>query len=213
MWQYRWTRLFGNAIQGSCLSASAFSRGQATGARMPVSASVLRRVLLIVLVTCLVACGKTEPPPSPPPTPAVAANPNVDVELVEALRVFEGRFDWRSDLGWYVFNEMENLRKLVESRNPNFESHDPDPVWNTLVGCIDDFRPARAMLDGKKPVVVGVVCYQALRLFVTHEETDATGDIAQTWAGHIEPTATPSELAAAKKAWLHVLKDKTYGFL
>ena len=111
MWQYRWTRLFGNAIQGSCLSASAFSRGQATGARMPVSASVLRRVLLIVFVTGLSACGKTEPPPSPPPTPAVAANPKVDVELVEALRVFEGRFDWRSDLGEqgrYVFAEIES---------------------------------------------------------------------------------------------------------
>ncbi len=211
MWQYRLARLFGNPIQSSCLSASEFSCGQATEARMPVSVGVLRRVLFIVLVTGLSACGKTEPPQSPPPP--VATKPTADVELVEALRVFEGRFDWRSDLGWYVFNEMENLRKLVESHNPNFESHDPDPVWNTLVGCIDDLRPARATLDGKKTVVVGVVCYQAFRLFVTHEETDATGDIAQTWAGHIEPTATPSELSAAKKAWLQVLKDKTYGFL
>lgn len=213
MWQYRWAGLFGNTIQGSCLSASAFSRGQATGARMPISAGVFRRVLLIVLVTGLVACGKTEPPPSSPPTPAVAVNPKVDTDLVEGLRVFEGRFEWRKDLGWYDFNEMEKLRELIEARKPNFESHDPDPVWNTLVGCIDDLRPARATLDGKKPVVVGVVCYQALRLFVTHEETDASGDIAQTWVGHIEPTATPDELAAAKKAWLQVLKDKTYGFL
>ena len=173
---------------------------------MPVSAGVLRRVLFIVLVTGLSACGKTEPPPSLPPPPPVATNPNVDVELVEALRVFEGRFDWRSDLGdqgQYVFEDTEKLRKLVESRNL-------DLAVNTLVGCIDDLRPARAILDGKKTVVVGAVCYEALTSMVYHEETDSTGDIAQTWAGHIEPTATPSELAAAKQAWLQVLKNKTY---
>lgn len=212
MRQYGLARLLGHTLQNDCLISSGFNRVRSTQAGMPVSIVVaLRRGLLILFGASLVACGKTEPPPAL--TPRVDAKPTADVELVEALRVFEGRFDWRSDLGRYVFNEMENLQKLIESRNPNLESHDPDPVWNTLVDCIDDLRPARATLDGKKTVVVGVVCYQALRLFVTHEETDTTGDIAQTWAGHIEPTATPSELSAAKKAWLQVLKDKTYGFL
>ena len=209
MWYYGLTRLRGNTVHNSGLIPPEFRRGPFTKARLRVSADTLRQVLLIVLIISLGACSKTEPPPSSPPGPIAAnANANVDVELVEALRVFEGRFDWRSDLGdqgRYVFEDIDKLRALVEARNP-------DLALNTLVGCIDDLRPARSVLDGKKTVVVGAVCYEAVTLMVIHEETDATGDIAQTWAGHIEPTATPSVLANAKQAWLQVLKDKSYGF-
>jgi len=129
----------------------------------------------------------------------------VDVALVEELMMVEGRFYWRNDLSRYVFNNMEKLEKIVASRKP-------DIAVNTMAECIDDFRPSHSILDGNR-VAVGVVCYQALTQTVVHEETGSNGDIAQTWAGHISPAATPSELSAAKKAWLQVLKDKTYGFL
>ena len=127
-----------------------------------------------------------------------------DVGLAEEIRMVEGRFDLWKEKNRYVFSAMMKLEKIVSSRKPDVAIHQ-------LVDCVDDLRPSNATLNGKA-LVVGVVCYQALTQTVAHEETGPDGDIVLKWPGHISPTATPGELAAAKKAWKKVLREGTYSF-
>jgi len=84
-----------------------------------------------------------------------------------------------------------------------------DQIVRDLVDCLDDATPSATTLKGDR-VPVGVVCYEALSQIVYYEPTEPNGDIARWWPGHVEPTATLSQLQEAKRAWADVLKKKAY---
>jgi hypothetical protein len=81
-----------------------------------------------------------------------------------------------------------------------------------LIECLDNPTLSQSTLNGK-PVVTGIVCYEALTQLASHEPTDAHGDVAKSWLGEVSPKASLAELKAAKEAWQQVQKEKTYSFL
>ena len=110
--------------------------------------------------------------------------------LEEALQAFAGHFTWDAARQDFVFSDRPGLAALLE---PAPETH-----LATLVACIDDPRPARALLNGE-PVRLGVLCYQALRLVAYVEAPD--------WPGHVGPLATAADRQAARKAWEAALAE------
>lgn len=113
--------------------------------------------------------------------------------LEDGLLTFEGRFQWQDARQDYVFSDRPGLAALLEPIT--------EDKLGRLAGCIDDPRLAAARLDGKA-VTLGVLCYQALRLFAYVER--------ENWPGHIGPLATPQERRAAKDAWLAALAEHDY---
>lgn len=121
--------------------------------------------------------------------PALAAATPVE----DALQRFEGSFRWDTARSAHVFSDRPGLAALLEPS--------PEEKLADLVTCIDDPRPAQATLDGQA-VSLGVMCYQALRLFAYVEKAD--------WPGHIGPQAAPAERSAARAAWQAVLGEGAY---
>ncbi|WP_193368652.1 hypothetical protein [Pelagibius marinus] len=141
--------------------------------------SGLRRPLLALLLLLSAALGTSGP---------AAAAP-----LEDDLLAFEGRFQWQDARRDYVFSDRPGLAGLLEPIT--------EDKLSALAGCIDDPRLAAARLDGKA-VTLGVMCYQALRLFAYVER--------ENWPGHIGPLATPEERRAAKQAWRTALAEHRY---
>ena len=121
------------------------------------------------------------------------SGPAAATSLEDELLAFEGRFQWQDARQDYVFSDRPGLADLLEPITEN--------KLRRLAGCIDDPRLAAARLGGKA-VILGAVCYQALRLFAYVEKED--------WPGHIGPLAGPEERRAAKRAWRTALAEQTY---
>ena len=121
--------------------------------------------------------------------------------LRSALAQVRGSYEWNDDLKKYVFSEQGAIEKLVDAAS--------DQTIRDLVNCLDDVSPSRTTLKGQ-PVPVGVICHQALSQIIYYEPTTTNGDLAGQWPGHLEPTATAADLAAAKSAWSDVVEKKAY---
>jgi hypothetical protein len=102
------------------------------------------------------------------------------------------------------------------SRKMAFDSiirqFDQNTILDTLVNYMDDTTSSKSVFEGK-PVMVGVLCYEALSLLIYYEPVDEKGDIAVSWQGFIKPGVTPDELKAAKEAWKQVLQSRTFKVL
>lgn len=138
---------------------------------------ILRRALLALLLGA--AAGASAP---------AAAGP-----LEDGLLAFQGRFQWQDARQDYIFSDRPGLAALLEPIT--------EDKLAALAGCIDDPRLAAARLDGKA-VTLGVMCYQALRLFAYVER--------ENWPGHIGPLADPQQRRAAKDAWRTALAGHDY---
>src|SRR5262249_53719515 len=99
------------------------------------------------------------------------------------------------------FSDKAALERLVGTAD--------DQTVRDLVDCLDDANPSATTLKGTH-VPVGVICYEALTQIAYYEPTDPNGDVARQWSGHVQPTATLTELPAAKRAWTEVVKKKAY---
>lgn len=77
-----------------------------------------------------------------------------------------------------------------------------------LVACLDRTELAKATARGR-PVPIGVMCYWALRRLAYYEWQGNPG-FPDKWPGEINPTATASDLRAAKEAWLRVVREGKY---
>jgi hypothetical protein len=134
---------------------------------------------------------------------AAAPLPQADVpSSVQAkLGAVRGSYKWNEDTKRYLFSDKQAIEGIVGAAT--------DQIVRDLVNCLDDRRPAQATLKGER-VSVGIVCYEALTQIVYYEPPARNGDIASTWSGHIEPTATGDQLAEAKRAWNDVIDKKAY---
>ncbi len=141
--------------------------------------TILRRPLLALLLLLGAVAGLSGP---------AAAGP-----LEDDLLGFEGRFQWQDARQDYIFSDRPGLAALLEPIT--------EDKLGALAGCIDDPRLAAVRLGGKA-VTLGVMCYQALRLFAYVEK--------ENWPGHIGPLAGPQERRAAKQAWLTALAGHDY---
>ena len=121
---------------------------------------------------------------------AGTAAPLPAASLEDALLTYDGRFVWDAARQEFVFSDRPGLATLLGPA--------PDAHLATLVACIDDPRPARALLDGAT-VALGVLCYQALRLIAYVEAPD--------WPGHVDPRAAAAERQAARRAWEAALAE------
>lgn len=113
-------------------------------------------------------------------------------------------YEWSNEAKRYRFSDKAALERLVGTAD--------DQMVRDLVDCLDDATPSATTLKGNR-VPVGLVCYEALTQIVYYEPTEPSGDIAKQWPGHIEPTATLTQLQAAKRAWTEVVKKKAYSRL
>ena len=145
----------------------------------------------------LALAGCSEPPAQDEQAPSRASTPGLRAALTHAA----GAFEWSDATRSYVFTDKAAIEKLVGKGS--------DQQIRELVDCLDDETPSRATLNGQ-PVPVGVMCYQALSQTIYYEPTAKDGDLAADWPGHLEPTATPQELAAAKRAWIDVVNRNAY---
>jgi hypothetical protein len=157
-----------------------------------------KRVLgisMLAVFAGLLACGPYR----------VASQPRNAPDLTQSLAQVEGDYIWNDQDNRYYFSDKEQIDQILQSQTPEI-------AVRVLVDCLDDLSPSKSTLNGNS-VALGLVCYEALSQIVYHEETGPDGDIAAQWAGHLSPTATPSEMLAAKSAWSQVLKSRTYVFL
>jgi hypothetical protein len=90
--------------------------------------------------------------------------------------------------------------------------YDQKTIIDTLIKYMDDTAASKSVYQGK-PVMTGVLCYEALSILIYYEPLDNNGDIALSWEGFVKPGSTTSELKAAKVAWEKVRKEKTYKVL
>jgi hypothetical protein len=81
-----------------------------------------------------------------------------------------------------------------------------------LVECIGDTSLTQTTLSGRR-VLLGVLCYEALSRIVSHEATDASGDLDPNWPGYLAPDAGASDLRRAWQAWLVVLHSGDYNLI
>ncbi len=125
-------------------------------------------------------------------------------DLLTALAEINGSYHWNSQLKRYVFSEKLAIEKILSPKDSEF-------VIRALVDCLDNLTSSNSTIRNET-VVLGFICYEALSQTAYHESTTETGDIAESWPGHILPAATPSELIKAKHAWKNVIESKTYIF-
>ncbi|MBI5750626.1 MAG: hypothetical protein HZA59_00590 [Hydrogenophilales bacterium] len=130
---------------------------------------------------------------------------NEKTSISEALGNAGGQYVWDEETKRYRYSDKVRLDEIVTSENRQ-------QALPILVACIDDESPTQTRLNGR-PVMLGILCYQALTQIAYYEPTEPGGDISKSWPGHISPIATVNELRAAKKAWQQVLENKLFIFL
>lgn len=133
------------------------------------------------------------------------SKPSGQAMLLGALTNLGGQYVWDEKAKLYRYSDKLKLDEIVTLENRQ-------QVLPVLVACIDDESPTQTRLNGK-PVMLGILCYQALTQIVYYEPTEPGGDISKSWPGHISPIATVNELRAAKRAWQQVLENKAFIFL
>ena len=122
---------------------------------------------------------------------------------VQSLRILDGSFVQETDSSWTFKPDSPLFAEIARYG---------DTAISELVTCMDDIRPTAATVDGR-PVPTGVMCYETLRRFVYYEHWDpAIEGYSPDWAGYLTPAAGPTELQAAKRAWLIVVREKAYRF-
>jgi hypothetical protein len=112
-----------------------------------------------------------------------------------------GSYEWNDDVRSFVFTDKPRVAEVVGEGS--------DATIDRLVACLDDQTPSATLLKGKR-VPTGVLCREALGQIVYYEATKPDGDVATKWPGNIEPTATATDLQAAKRAWQEVVEKKLY---
>lgn len=135
----------------------------------------------------------------------IRSKPSGQARLLETLTNLGGQYVWDEQTKRYRYSDKVRLDEIVTSENRQ-------QVLPVLVACIDDESPTQTRLNGK-PVMLGILCYQALTQIAYYEPTEPGGDISKSWPGHISPIATVNDLRAAKRAWQQVLENKAFIFL
>lgn len=133
------------------------------------------------------------------------SKPSGQARLVGALSNLGGQYVWNEQTKRYGYSDKLKLDEIVALEN----RQDVLPI---LVACIDDESPTQTRLNGR-PVMLGILCYQALTQIAYYEPTEPGGDVSKAWPGHVSPNATVNELRTAKKAWQQVLESKSFIFL
>ena len=124
--------------------------------------------------------------------------------LPKALLALEGTYVRETASGDYVFTAKHDLERILEPVKP-------DERVRILVDCLDDQTPSRVTLD-RKPVALGVLCYQGLSQTAYYEPSDTKGDLVG-WAGNLKLPARAGDLRKAKEAWLKVVATSSYVLL
>lgn len=132
-------------------------------------------------------------------------NSNNTGPILTKLSEVHGTYQWNDEIKRIVYSKKGLIEEILSSQDPHISVR-------TLVSCLNDLSPTNSTMDGKA-VVMGLICYEALSQTAYYEHTTSNGDIAEKWAGHIQPSATAKELDAAKRAWEIVLKSKSYVLL
>jgi len=116
--------------------------------------------------------------------------------LIDSLAKLPGQFTLVG-AQWRFSGNQESFRLLA--------SHGDSAVAK-LIDCLDRTDSSAVTVYGRR-VVLGAICYAALqRMAYPTEEEDGAGD----WPGFVEPTATSSQLRAAKQAWRDAYDKKRY---
>jgi hypothetical protein len=82
-----------------------------------------------------------------------------------------------------------------------------------LANCVDDISRTSTTYRGKS-VILGYLCYTALRHLIYYEPPDTQVSGPGKWKGFLdEPDASQTAARQAKAAWLSVIQAKLYHFL
>ncbi len=122
--------------------------------------------------------------------------------LVISISDLKGEFMPDAGNGTFDFSLKLSLDSLIQK-------YDQNTIPDTLVKYLDDTTLSKSVFQGK-PVMTGVISFEALSLLIYYEPTDEKGDVAMKWPGFIRPDAGVAELKAAKEAWQKVLASNTF---
>ena len=78
-----------------------------------------------------------------------------------------------------------------------------------LVDCLDR-RDTSEVALGQHQLTMGELCYVVLNAVAYYEATGPDGALTADWPGHVALPASAAQLAAAKRAWLMVVKRRSY---
>jgi hypothetical protein len=154
------------------------------------------RLLVVALTLELLSCS-----PASDQTAEPIAAKNETPTIQSELTRLGGSYEWNNDVKGYVFTDKSAIEKIVGTVT--------DQTILDLVNCLDNAGLSQTTLLGQ-PVVVGVLCNEALGQIVYYEPTTESGDLAAHWPGHVEPTATVDQLKAAKRAWTEVVGKRAH---
>jgi hypothetical protein len=154
-------------------------------------------VLVAAVLTGLWGCSNT--PSRTREAPQERAAPATDMR--SQLSRLGGVYEWNDDVRGYVFSDKLAISEIVQEGS--------DETIDHLVECLDDLSLSATTLKGQQ-VPTGVLCREALGQIIYYEATAPNGDIAAKWPGNIEPTASDTDLHAAKRAWREVVAKKWY---
>lgn len=135
----------------------------------------------------------------PSTTPATEMADTTD-GLKRALAQIPGVYTWNSDLSLWQYSAAAELESVLAS-SPS------EGAVGALIACLDDSSPSASTLDGQA-LALGIVCYQGLSQLVYYEPTDADGDVAADWPGHLTPRASQEEMKGARVAWERAHESK-----
>jgi hypothetical protein len=125
--------------------------------------------------------------------------------VLDALARLEGTIQLDSATGQYVLPHRARMETILASV-------DVDSIAAVLVAHMSDAEPSNVTLNGRR-VPRGMIYYEALSQLVCYEPTTSGGGSDSSWAGHIEPTATPAQMDRAQKAWAEVVRTHAYSRL
>lgn len=120
--------------------------------------------------------------------------------LIERLRFMKGEFVRLTSQQWEFVGDKELFRQIAGFG---------DSAVARLVQCLDKTDHAAATAAGR-PVLLGVMCHEALDHTAYYEWYEYQTEKYAPWAGNITPDAGPDELRAAKIAWQEVVEKNRY---
>lgn len=118
-------------------------------------------------------------------------------QLVDSLRNLPGTFSLEGAV--WRFQGRQDVFVMIAGRG--------DSAVERLVECIDRSDSTLARVEGQS-VLLGAMCLYALRHVAYATEYEDAPDTV--WAGEVGPMASPEQLAAAKRAWLEVIRQRRY---
>jgi hypothetical protein len=123
--------------------------------------------------------------------------------LIHSLASLRGRFS-RTGIGfaWEFEGDMHLFHAIADFG---------DSAVARLVSCLTDTTKAVATVEGRT-VLVGVMCYEALRrvAYFEWDPDDYRDAPSHRWPGSMDPTADPQQLRTAHDAWAEIVRRGLY---